>query len=99
MNANYVHGITVKEVADLLGLDRSYFSAIFKEAIGIPPQKYLMKLRLEKAAELITVYNEKPSTAGFSVGYPDLYHFSKMFKQHFGVSPRHYQQQFLNKTE
>lgn len=49
-----------------------------------------MNLRMEKAAELMTVYGEKPSTAGASVGYPDIYHFSKMFKKHFGVSPREY---------
>jgi ABC-2 type transport system ATP-binding protein len=46
---------------------------------------------LEKAAELLTVYGQSPSTAGISVGYPDLYHFSKIFKKHFGVSPREYQ--------
>ena len=47
--------------------------------------------KAEKAAELLTVYGQSPSTAGISVGYPDLYHFSKIFKKHFGVSPREYQ--------
>ena len=98
MNAEYGTGITVKDVADLLGLDRSYFSTMFRRTLGIPPQKYLMKLRLEKAAELMTVYGEKPSTAGSSVGYPDLYHFSKMFKAHFGLSPRNYQRQYLERA-
>ncbi|MBQ7051075.1 MAG: AraC family transcriptional regulator [Firmicutes bacterium] len=38
----------------------------------------------------MVIHGEKPSTAGASVGYVDLYHFSKVFKQHFGMSPRAY---------
>ena len=94
MNSEYVNGITVQQVADRLNLDRSYFYSIFKAQMGVSPQKYLINLRLERAAELLTVYGESPSTAGISVGYPDLYHFSKIFKQHFGVSPRKYQQDY-----
>ena len=90
MHAEYAGGISVKDVSERLSLDRSYFSTIFSERMGMSPQKYLMNLRMEKAAELMTVYGEKPSTAGASVGYPDIYHFSKMFKKHFGVSPREY---------
>ncbi len=92
MNSEYVHGITVQQVAERLNMNRSYFSELFKEQMGVSPQKYLINLRLERAAELLTVYGESPTTAGISVGYPDLYHFSKIFKQHFGLSPRKYQQ-------
>lgn len=94
MNSEYANGITVQQVADRLNLDRSYFYSIFKEQMGVSPQKYLINLRLERAAELLTVYGESPTTAGISVGYPDLYHFSKIFKQHFSVSPRKYQQNY-----
>ena len=95
MNSEYVNGITVQQVADRLNLDRSYFSTVFKEKMGVSPQAYLINLRLERAAELITVYGEAPSTAAVSVGYPDLYHFSKIFKKHFGVSPREYRRKYL----
>ena len=94
MNSEYVRGITVQQVAERLNINRSYLSELFSERMGISPQKYLINLRLEKAAELLTVYRESPSTAGISVGYPDLYHFSKIFKKHFGVSPRKYQQMY-----
>ena len=87
----YINGITIQQVADRLNINRSYLSDLFKKRMGISPQKYLIQLRLEKAAELLTVYGQSPSTAGISVGYPDLYHFSKIFKKHFGVSPREYQ--------
>ena len=92
MNSEYINGITVQQVAEMLNLNRSYFSELFKDQMGVPPQTYLINLRLEKAAQLLTLYGETPATAGISVGYPDIYHFSKIFKQHFGLSPRQYQQ-------
>ena len=94
MKAEYVHGITVQQVAERLNMNRSYFSELFKERMGVSPQQYLIRLRMERAAELLTVYGESPTTAAVSVGYPDIYHFSKMFKQHFGVSPRNYQKAY-----
>lgn len=94
MNAEYINDITVRQIAESLGLNRSYFSELFSRQMGVSPQKYLINLRLERAAELLTVYGESPATAGLSVGYPDIYHFSKIFKKHFGLSPRNYQQMY-----
>lgn len=99
MHTEYMNGITVAEVADRLNLDRSYFSTLFKKQQGISPQQYLLRLRMTRAAELMTVYGERPSVAGMSVGYSDLYNFSKMFKLHFGVSPREYQKQYKIENE
>ena len=90
MHSEYAQGITIKEIANRLGLDRSYFYTIFSERVGTSPSEYLINLRLTKAAELMRYYRERPSTAAISVGYEDLYHFSKIFKKHFGVSPREY---------
>lgn len=93
IHSEYMNPITVQQIADRLSLDRCYFSTIFKERTGLPPLQYLIRLRMEKAAELMVDYGESASTAGASVGYPDLYHFSKAFKAHFGLSPRAYLRQ------
>ena len=90
MHSDYANGITIQKVADSVGLNRSYFFSIFSERVGMSPSEYLISLRLSKAAELMSVYGESPSTAAMSVGYEDLAHFSKIFKKHFGVSPREY---------
>lgn len=90
IHSEYMHDLTVQGLADRLGLDRSYFSSLFKERTGLPPVQYLIRYRMEKAAELMLEHGESPSTAASSVGYPDLYHFSKLFKAHFGLSPREY---------
>ncbi len=94
MNAEYATGITVQSIAERLHLDRSYFATMFKEKMEISPRDYLKNLRLQRAAELMSLHGVSPSTAGISVGYGDIYHFSKAFKQHFGQSPRAYQKSY-----
>lgn len=96
MHAEYMRDLNVQDIADRLNLDRSYFSGLFCKKMGVPPGRYLQTLRLEKAAELMLRYGESPSMAGASVGYPDLYHFSKVFKKHFGLSPRSYIKNKIN---
>lgn len=93
MHSEYMHRITIQDISDRLGLDRSYFYSLFTQRMGISPSQYLIHLRLTKAAELMTVYKEKPSVAAASVGYEDLFHFSKIFKKYYGMSPKKYIEQ------
>lgn len=90
MQAEYMTELTVAGLAARLNLDRCYFSTLFTKQVGVSPSQYLMHLRLEKAAELMLQHNQSPSVAAASVGYTDIYNFSKMFKKKYGCSPRHY---------
>ena len=95
MKAEYMNSITIQEIADHLNLDRKYFSGAFSKHVGSSPQQYLLNLRLTKAAEFMTAHNQSPSSAAALVGYTDLYQFSKIFKKHFGMSPRTYAKHYL----
>lgn len=90
IHSEFMNDISVETIASRLGLNRSYFSVIFKEKMNISPKEYLMVYRMNFAASLIINEKKSISTAAYSVGYPDIYNFSKMFKKHFGVSPREY---------
>lgn len=90
MKLHYRDHITVQNVADFLNLNRSYFSDIFRKEMHITPSQYLISLRLNKAAELMTTLQVSPTIAANSVAYDDFSHFSKSFKSKFGVSPREY---------
>ena len=90
MNSEYANGITIQKIADSIGINRKYFCSLFSKQMGISPSEYLIQLRLNKAAELMTIHKQTPTIAATSVGYDDIYHFSKIFKKHFGMSPREY---------
>ena len=96
MKLEYANGISISEIADRLGLNRSYFSAVFKERTGLAPQDYLTELRIEKAVELMIKYKKSPSVAATSTGYSDIYNFSRMFKRRMGISPREFIKQQSN---
>ncbi len=90
MKSEYMNPISISEIAARLSLDRSYFSNLFKNEMGISPGKYLTQIRLSNAAELLTKHAMSPSIAALSCGFSDIYHFSKAFKKHYGQSPREY---------
>lgn len=90
MHAEYMTDLNITSLAARLNLERSYFSTLFKAEVGVSPGQYLSSLRLSKAAELMREHGQSPSTAAASVGFSDLYHFSKAFKQTYGTCPRDY---------
>ena len=51
MEHNYQRELSVEELADVCKLNRSYFSKLFKDSIGCPPQEFLIRLRLAKARQ------------------------------------------------
>ena len=53
MELHYQRELTVEEIAGACQLNRSYFSKLFKEKKGCPPQEYLIRMRMSKAADLM----------------------------------------------
>ena len=93
MEVHYQRNMTVEEIATVCRLNRSYFSKLFKEKKGCPPQEYLIRLRLSKAADLMRNTTMPISDISASCGYPNQLHFSRVFKQRYGVSPREWRSQ------
>lgn len=87
IQANYQSHITIDGIAKNLGIDRRYFSRIFTKYIGVSPQKYLVDYRLEKAKMLMSTGAYSVSEVAASVGYDDIFAFSKIFKKKYGVPP------------
>jgi len=90
IDGNYQRNISIEEIADASGLNRSYFGRIFKEAFGQSPQQFLINYRMNKAAELLRSSKLSIAEVGGLVGYENQLHFSRAFKSVFGSSPREY---------
>ena len=85
---NFQNDISVEGIAEFCGLNRSYFGRIFKDTIGKSPQEFLMNYRMVKATELLKLTGFSIGDIANAVGYPNQLHFSRAFKNVYGVSPR-----------
>lgn len=90
---NFQNDISVEDIAKNCGLNRSYFGKIFRDAVGKSPQEFLLNYRMVKAAELLKLTNLSVADVGNAVGYPNALHFSRAFKNVYGVSPRAWRNQ------
>jgi AraC family transcriptional regulator, arabinose operon regulatory protein len=88
LESQYDQPITLQTLAARAHLSVSHFSCLFHHHFGAPPIDYLIRHRLHQAAYLLRDRNLKVSEVARRVGYHDLYHFSRIFKKHFGLSPR-----------
>ncbi len=96
IDVNYSSGITVSDIANFIGINRSHFYRLFKTREGISPQEYINNLRMKKAKEFIK--NNIPfKEIAPMVGLSDVYHFSKFFKSKFGITPSEYRERYMQK--
>lgn len=87
---NFQNDISIEDIADSCGLNRSYFGKIFHNSIGKSPQEFLINYRMTKAAELLKLTSLSIADIGNAVGYPNQLHFSRAFKKIYGISPRNW---------
>lgn len=81
--------LRVGELARRVRLSPSRLIHLFTAETGVPPARYLRELRLARArAELEASSRLRVREVMALVGFSDASHFSRLFKQHFGVSPR-----------
>lgn len=84
---HYTEDISLELISKNMFLSSVYISKIFKELTGDSPIHYLIKVRLEKAYDMLLTQNLPISEVAHQVGYKDAYHFSKLFKKHYGYAP------------
>jgi AraC-like DNA-binding protein len=77
-----------RELARRVGLNHNQLVRGFREMLGQGPFEYLRSIRLEKARHLIAGHECNVTEAAFSVGYASLSHFSKAFREMFGINPK-----------
>lgn len=82
--------LMVEEVAESVFMSRSYFSTIFKSVTGVSFTDYLIRVRMEKAKELICNTDERIGDIALEVGYDNPTYFSVAFKKYTGKSPTEY---------
>lgn len=93
----YIHShmaseLTLEKVASIVYLNPVYFSQLFKQKTGGGFKEYITGLRLERAMELLRESELKIGEIAERVGYPDVRHFSQIFRKKAGCTPSEYRQ-------
>lgn len=87
---NYFRNIRITDIADYIGINRSYLTSCFKKSMNMPPLEYLIEYRMKKAADMLINSSLPINEIAMQVGYVDSLAFSKAFKSHTGMSPKAY---------
>lgn len=88
IESEYATPVTLKQLAIMAHMSVPHFCLQFKKHFKTSPIAYLIRQRMHQAAYFLQDKNLKISTVAHQVGYDDLFHFSKLFKKHYGSSPR-----------
>ncbi len=87
IDAHIFSNISVEELAELSNLSLSSFKREFAKVYNNSPAQYLKTKKIERAAELLTISDQRISDIAYDCGFADVSHFSKSFHEKFGVSP------------
>ncbi|MDI6617095.1 MAG: AraC family transcriptional regulator [Clostridiales bacterium] len=94
VKCNYSRDLTIQELADFIGVDRSQLFRLFKLQTNISPQQYIINYRIAKACELIKTTNLSVEEIARSVGFKYPSYFFRIFKRETAMTPL----QYKNKT-
>lgn len=87
IDQNFQNDITITDIAHSCKIHRNYLGKIFRDQLGTSPQKFLITYRMNKAAQLLKTTKLSVKDIGNAVGYPNQLHFSRAFKNVYGLPP------------
>jgi AraC-like DNA-binding protein len=87
---NYERDISLKDISKFVFLSQSYFIRAFKDEVGISPINYLLKVRIERAKELLGDNEQKIVDIALAVGFSNQQRFNEIFKKYVKMTPMQY---------
>lgn len=90
---NYNKRITNEDLAQIAGVSTIYFRKLFTEIVGVSPINYVQNVKVQKAKEMLFSDYSSITDIALSLGYQNIYDFSRAFKKNTGLSPLQYRNQ------
>lgn len=82
--------LKVRDLAQRVGLSQFHFARMFRRSVGRPPHEYLTDLRMERARRLLRETDLPLAQVATLVGYQTQAHFTGVFHERNGATPRAY---------
>lgn len=80
----------LEELSKMAAMSETKLNQLFKQTFGDSIYNYFQKARMEEAAFLLKQANRSVSETGYELGFSNLSHFSRLFKKHYGMTPKKY---------
>ncbi|OMF30802.1 DNA-binding response regulator [Paenibacillus sp. FSL H8-0548] len=95
LNERYMQDLSLEVVAKKFFFSPAYFSSFFKAHTSMTFTEYLLRLRIDKAKELLYDGEKKVSEIALSVGFRDAGYFTRMFKRETGFTPEEFRKNIV----
>lgn len=89
---NYTYDLKVQDIADYVGIDRTYLYKIFMREAEVSPKQYLLQFRIRAAGKLLQSQKYTVTETAYSCGFRDAAAFCTCFRQQIGMTPKQYKE-------
>ena len=93
IKSNICEKLYIKELATKVRLSESRFKHKFKEEVGLPPNEYIIKQKINIAKDILIRENISITNLAYDLGFSNSSYFSSVFKKYTGVSPVFFKRQ------
>jgi AraC-like DNA-binding protein len=91
--------LPLAQIARECGLSASHFTRAFRQSVGMAPHQWLLRLRVERAKELLLKSHDSLADVAVGCGFADQSHFTRVFTKFVGSSPGWWQRQNVSSSK
>src|SRR5262249_61396969 len=91
IECNLSSELTLSNLASISDLSLHYFARMFKRTIGMPPHRYVLERRVERAKEMLRITSASLVEISLSTGFDSQSHFASTFHRMVGATPTEFQ--------
>ena len=96
MEMNVARNPSLAEIARAAHLSKQHFCRVFHRAVGVPPLRFLMRLRLRVAKGVLRHEGSTVKEAALAAGFEDQHHFTRVFRRFEGLTPTAYREAVMS---
>jgi YesN/AraC family two-component response regulator len=94
LRKHYQEQVTMPDLVKRLGFGRARMFQLFKEGMGLTPNDYLQRIRVEKAQEFLSTSQKSITEIALETGFNSSQYFSTVFRRYTGQTPTLYRERF-----